>query len=316
MGIQTSTINSGPVAGFKNKIINGNFDFWQRGTSLTASAATRYLADRWVTTSLGTTNAPSLQTFTLGQTDVPNNPTQWQRTVVASVASAANYCALQQRIEFVPTLSGQQVTVSFWAKADATRSIAVSFDQVFGSGGSPSASVLGTGAKYAVTTSWQKITFTTTIPSVSGKTIGSNADSGLYLNIWFDAGSDYNARTGTLGQQSGTFDIAQVQLEQGPIATTFEQRPAQTELALCQRYYEQQLYPAFYGWTIANDFQYRSWSGVFAVPKRAQPTVTVSGGTIVPTTFTTSPSAWTATQASLGAATGYYFSNVFASAEL
>lgn len=238
MGIQTSTINSGPVSGFKNKIINGNFDFWQRGTSLTASAATRYLADRWVTGSLGTTNAPSMQTFTLGQTDVPNNPTQWQRTVVASVAGTANYCALQQRIEFVTTLSGQQVTASFWAKADTTRSIAVSFDQVFGSGGSPSGNVLGNGTKYTVTTSWQKITFTTTIPSVSGKTLGSNADSGLYFNIWFDAGSDYNARTGSLGQQSGTFDIAQVQVEQGPVATTFESRDAGTEFAMCQRYFQ------------------------------------------------------------------------------
>jgi hypothetical protein len=58
------------------------------------------------------------------------------------------------------------------------------------------------------------------------------------LRIWFDAGSDFNGITDTLGQQSGTFDIAQVQIEPGPVATPFERRPIGTELALCQRYYE------------------------------------------------------------------------------
>ena len=33
------------------------------------------------------------------------------------------------------------------------------------------------------------------------------------------------------------FQIAQVQLESGPVATPFERRPIETELALCQRYY-------------------------------------------------------------------------------
>jgi hypothetical protein len=57
------------------------------------------------------------------------------------------------------------------------------------------------------------------------------------LNIWFDAGSDYNSRTDSLGQQSGTFDIAQVQVEPGAVATAFERRPIGMELALCQRYF-------------------------------------------------------------------------------
>jgi hypothetical protein len=60
----------------------------------------------------------------------------------------------------------------------------------------------------------------------------------FFARIWFDAGSDFNARTDSLGQQSGTFDIAQVQIEPGPVATPFEQRPIGTELALCQRYFQ------------------------------------------------------------------------------
>jgi hypothetical protein len=75
------------------------------------------------------------------------------------------------------------------------------------------------------------------VPSISGKTFGTAGDHSLVAVIWFDAGSDFNAETDSLGQQSGTFDIAQVQVEPGPVATPFERRPIGTELALCQRYF-------------------------------------------------------------------------------
>jgi hypothetical protein len=157
---------------------------------------------------------------------------------VSSVAGASNFFLLTQRIEDVRTFAGQQATLSFWAKADASKNIAIEFFQTFGTGGSPSAGVdqIGT-VKKALTTSWQKITQTVTIPSISGKTIGTDDSGSLRVLFWFDAGSNFNARTDTLGQQSGTFDIAQVQLEAGPVATPFERRPIGTELALCQRYF-------------------------------------------------------------------------------
>jgi hypothetical protein len=160
------------------------------------------------------------------------------RTVVSSVAGAGNYAVLAQRIENVRTFAGQQVTVSFWAKVDATKNIAVELFQQFGTGGSPSAEVTAIGTtKVSIGTSWQKVTVTATVPSISGKTLGTDGNDCLALNIWFDAGSDFNSRTDSLGQQSGTFEIAQVQIEPGPVATPFEQRPIGTELALCQRYY-------------------------------------------------------------------------------
>lgn len=221
---------------FRNKIINGGFDIWQRGTSQTSNGYGS--DDRWNNANSGSTKTASQQTFTVGQTDVPNNPRYWARTVVTSVAGASNYCLKYQSIENVATLSGQTATLSFWAKADASKNMAVEFYQGFGTGGSPSTVVSGIGVTTcALTTSWKYFTVTVSIPSISGKTLGTNNDHSLSVNFWFDAGSSFNSRTNSLGQQSGTFDIAQVQLEQGLSATPFEQRPIGMEEALCQRYY-------------------------------------------------------------------------------
>ena len=267
-----SSVNGGPLAGFRNAIINGNFDISQRGGSFTASG---YGIDRWIHGASGTTQSVTQQAFTVGQTDVPNEPQWFCRTVVTSVAGVGNYALLGQRIENVRTFAGQQVTVSFWAKVDATKNISVEMSQSFGTGGSPSAVVNSIGVtKVSIGTSWQKVTVTATIPSISGKTLGSSPDSYLDLAIWFDAGSTFNTRTATLGQQSGTFDIAQVQIERGPVATPFERRPQQTELALCQRYYE----PVVNYWVgqIVATAVYSSYS-FYNVEKRASPTATSIG---------------------------------------
>jgi len=220
---------------FRNRIVNGDFSVWQRGATQTSDGYGS--DDRWLNAHVGSTKTASRQAFALGQTAVPGNPAFYSRTVVASVAGAANAVAKQQRLENVRTFAGQNVRVSFWAKADASRPIAIDFIQRFGTGGSPSTEVSGIGAqKFALTTSWQKFTATVAIPSITGKTLGSSDTDSLELSFWFDAGSTFNSRTSTLGQQSGTFDLALVQLEEGSTDTAFEFRPPGVELALCQRY--------------------------------------------------------------------------------
>ena len=222
---------------FRNKIINGNFDIWQRGASQTNSGYGS--ADRWENISVGSTKTASQQAFALGQTDVPNNPKYFMRHVVTSVAGAGNVVFARHKVENVETLSGKTVTLSFWAKADASKNIAISLSQYFGSGGSPSEHLTGIGSQLiALTTSWEKHTVTVDLPSVSGKTLGTNNNDFLGIYFWFDAGSDFNDRSANLGQQSGTFDIAQVQLEEGAAATPFEMRPYTIEQQLCYRYYQ------------------------------------------------------------------------------
>ena len=270
---QLSSINSGPLAGFRNAIINGNFDIWQRGTIFTGS---EYGADRWVSGRTGTTHTATRQPFTLGQTDVPNNPTYYIRTVVSSVAGASNNSYLTQLIEGVRTFSGQQVTVSFWAKVDATKNISVELVQSFGTGGSPSAAVNAIGVtKVSIGTSWQKVTVTANVPSISGKTLGTGNNDYLALLIWFDAGSSFNARTDSLGQQSGTFEIAQVQVEPGSVATSFERRPIGTELSLCQRYHQTFNVSVANGANAANV----QFSGMLSVPMRVTPLINGPVGT-------------------------------------
>jgi hypothetical protein len=113
----------------RNKIINGNFDVWQRGTSFSALG---YGADRWRSYYTGgTTTVYSQQSFTLGQTDVPDNPEFYARLVVTSDSTSDSRASFNQKIEDVRTFAGQTVTVSFWAKANATKDLAIELLQYF-----------------------------------------------------------------------------------------------------------------------------------------------------------------------------------------
>jgi len=210
------------VIGRKNFIINGNFDIWQRGTSVTGQTSDQYLADRWYFVDSGATYSYQQGSFTVGQTDVPNNPKYFANLTITGADDSAR---LEQRIEDVYTFAGETVTLSFYAKytSNAPTDFDVQILQYFGSGGSTS--VLTTAATgQTLTTSWQKFTYTISVPSISGKTVGS----GSYLTI-----------RPVINTNNETFDyqLAQVQVEKGSVATNFEVRPIAEELELCQRYY-------------------------------------------------------------------------------
>lgn len=263
----------------KNLIINGDFSVWQRGTIQTV---TNYGSDdRWRNDQNTSTKTHTRQSFTTGQTDVPNNPKYFSRTVVTSVAGSSSYVLKKTELEDVRVTAGKEVTLSFWAKADAAKDIAVEFSQNFGTGGSPSAAVTGIGVTtFSLTTSWQKFTTTVTFPSISGKTLGTNDNSSYQIYMWFEAGSAYDARTNSLGQQSGTFDIANAQLEFGDTATEFEYiHPADQE-ARCKRYFER--FTATSPTTLASGYFRTATS--FRAPfrystKRSSPSITASSST-------------------------------------
>lgn len=205
------------AAAGKNKIINGDFGIWQRGTSFSPGG---YNADRWRYDDTGGATATiSRQTFTPGTAPVTGYEGKFfYRT---AVTTAAAYQAFQQYIEDVQTFASQTVTLSFWVKAAASTTISAYLDQNFGSGGS---SQVGTTISTTIpaTTSWTRVNYTVAVPSISGKTIGT--------------GSSLSVRI-VIGQ--GTFDFWGFQLEAGSTATAFQTatgNPA-SELAACQRYY-------------------------------------------------------------------------------
>lgn len=232
-GLPLLDVESAVAGQRKNMIVNGKFDFWQHGTS---SSSAEYLADQFRTAATGSTYTTSQQSFTVGQTDVPFEPEFFHRTVVTSSAGAGNQCKVTTRLEGARLFAGQTATLSFYAKADASKNIATEFIQNFGTGGS--SAVTGTGVTtHALTSSWAKFTATVTLPSISGKTIGTAGDDYVDIQFWMDAGSDFDARTNTLGQQSGTFDIALVQLESGPVATDFQELSKSETLAECRRFF-------------------------------------------------------------------------------
>jgi hypothetical protein len=205
--------------GRRNYLINGNFDKWDYATSQTSNM---YGSDnRWMNGNYGSTKTHSQ--VACGDTErALFNAMYFSRTQVSSVTGAGNYALKAQSIENVNLLAGKTVTLSFWAKADANKNIAIEILQGYGTGGSPSAGSVGAASQLiALTTTWQKKTITVTLAPIVGKTLGTDGVQTTYnlISFWFDAGSNFNARTANLGQQSGTFDIAQVKIEDGSVAT-------------------------------------------------------------------------------------------------
>jgi hypothetical protein len=215
------------VAAGKNKILNGDFSIWQRGTSFTPGGGTTYSADRCFHYWDGNgSHTISRQAFTPGSAPVAGYEGQFFfRHQQTTAGTGGTYMAvIGQLIEDVRTLSGQTVTFSFWAKADASRTYVYFFDQGFGTGGS--ASVNAAALSVPMTTSWQRFSFTFNMPSVAGKTIGANSSLSVRM--------DSNAVNTTQ-----TIDIWGIQLEAGSVATAFTTNTAnpQQELAACQRYF-------------------------------------------------------------------------------
>jgi len=226
--LATGNTATGFGGGVVNKIINGNFSVWQRGTSFTANG---YTADRWRLNKSGTgTTTLSQQDFTLGQTDVPDNPKHYVTLSKSSGTSSGYNDYIAQRIEGVETFASTQCTLSFYCKsASGTPNIKIQVSQNFGSGGSPSTAVTTDISTDTTSSSWTKKQFSFTPASISGKTIGTD-DEGTthYLEI----------RIMIEGAATSSADFSQIQLERGPQASDFVVTDFATERTKCLRYYQ------------------------------------------------------------------------------
>ena len=270
--VKAVDIGGGPLS-HRNLIINGQFLVWQRATDSGSNTTDGYLScDRWYHASSGATKQVTRQTFSPGQTDVPDNPFYYLRY---AVTVGNNNVALRQRIEDVTRCQGE-MTFSFWVKGTnpGGGNFNLTFRQNFGSGGS---NVVDHGiSDYTVSNTWTKKTFTFTPPSISGKTVSGNKHTSYYeIELFRQPASDTST-------DAFTVEFANVQLERGNTATRFEQKHLADEFRACQRYYQ----------VFSNAYSYRSMLGMsingnsstiievmpnFKVDLRATPTISVSG---------------------------------------
>jgi hypothetical protein len=261
--IDTSVWNIGFGQAGKNKIINGDFGIWQRGTSFSGTNQLVYTADRWLLNDFGGQVSNVIRSaFTAGAAPVAGYENQYYATWSrAGAGTASSY--FTQKIEDVRTFAGNTVTFSFWAKAAATESVDFYIDQNFGSGGS--ATVGSSSATFTLTTSWVRYTATVSLASISGKTVGTSS----FLAPTFQVQTS---------QGAFTIDIWGVQLEYGLKATPFETATGtiQGELAACQRYYYRNTSGSLYG-LMVNAGYFSSTTAYypsvqFPVPMRIAPT--------------------------------------------
>ena len=205
------SLNGGPLAGFRNQIINGDFRVKQYFNNGTGS--NKYITDRWVT----------------------NDSTFGATASVSDVKGASRGLKLEGGSRIIRQLvelpldnsgdaspgqfyNGSQWTFSIYADV-APEQLTAGFVDT-GTGVANLQSVTGMPAWTATSDVQGAYTRYTCTFTVNTAPVASNR---AFRVSWSFA-------------STATFTLAQ--LEPGPVATPFEQRPMGTELALCQMYYQ------------------------------------------------------------------------------
>jgi hypothetical protein len=228
--IDTSVWNVGYGQAGKNKIINGDFGINQRNFT-TTSVDNTYGFDRFRLVLSGATGTYSAETFTLGAAPVAGY--EGKNFARVAITTGADNCAIRQNIESVRTFAGQTVTVSFWAKGTNPATdggLYADLSQYFGGGGSPSANVTTISSKFVLTANWTRYSLQINVPSIAGKTLGTDNNDSLGLRI---------GQAASVSADAWTLDIWGIQVEYGSKATPFQTATGtiQGELAAAQRYY-------------------------------------------------------------------------------
>ena len=225
----------------RNLLHNPLFNVAQRGAG--PFTVNGYTLDRWIASFLnGSLSTTQLTLADADRATIGDESAKYaMQAVCVGGAGAGDQTQLIQGVEDVRRLAGKTITVSFWAKATAgTPKLAIEFYQYFGAGGSPSATVFSIGMQaFTLSTTWTRYTSAPiTIPSSTGKVLGSAGDY-TALGFWLSSGATNNAtRASSIGVQSYTLQMWGVQLEIGSVATPLEKPDPRYDLANCQRFYQ------------------------------------------------------------------------------
>ncbi len=193
---------------FKNLLINGDFNIWQRGEK--TDLGNGYAADRW-----RSWVSEDLHSVSKIKIILPNGT----NNNGIRLTGRKIYSLTQVFEDYFPLLHDSSVTLSFWGRCSSnyTVNIGTFRDKTL-------AENVGTSAPCELTPMWQKFEHTWNFGDMT-----SRFDH--LLTFYLVAGLNQ-------GESVLDFDICQAQLEIGNRATSFEIRPPEIELSLCQRYYE------------------------------------------------------------------------------
>jgi hypothetical protein len=199
-----------------NRIINGDFQVWQRGVTFTN--ANGYTADRWTASGTGTL-------CNVGQGSHPSSLSERVALNFTGVAGNTRSFALQ-KIEsqnmaslYPAPYAATQVTLSVNIYSTSARTIDLIADYANTADNFSAVTNITSHSVSVGANTFNRYSHTFTLPAEAAR--------GMQIVL--------NAQTGIT---SGTVAFSMVQLEPGAVATPFEQRPIGTELSLCQRYYE------------------------------------------------------------------------------
>ena len=212
ISVSGSVVMTSPFM-FRNRLINGNFQFWQRGTTTATTAS--YLADRWIAQNISTQ---------LQSTDVPNAAFPYS---LEFGNTTSTYPYVAQRLEPIEAASlvSSELTISFWAKntsGNAQLYVELAYPQTTSVYTSTMVQLSATFlANPPTVSSWAYYAF-----SLSSSLMTTALAQGLEVRIVRDNATPSTTR------------VTGVQLESGGAATPFERLPVQQQLALCQRYFQ------------------------------------------------------------------------------
>lgn len=253
-------------SGFKNKLINGNFDFWQRGTTFAfrnpISEPNRYTADRWKLVNSGGTTADRLNVavnrypLELGELNNSNVYSTYglEFAIGTGGHTAGSETYLFQRVEGIEHLPAGYATISFYVQGTVSNAkLGVAFRRDFGGGTAPDYVTTGvepnsqknTGFVMNVPLEWTKVSHTFSLPDSSGGLLGTAGTDGPEIKFYLRAGTDFVDEDVTeeidpnlAGVSDYKIRIAQVQLEYGQDASLFEVNDPTSDLNRCLRYYQ------------------------------------------------------------------------------
>jgi len=249
--VTVSSINSGPVSGTRNRIINGDMRIDQRNAvTMPSSSTPMYIVDRWQASHNST---GAIQVSKSG--DYPStflSSLLYDVTTADTSIAASEYAQLVQPVEGFNvsdlawgSASAQYVTLSFWVKSTTIGTYCANLRN--------KVTDRSYVAEYSVLSAntWEKKIIT--IPGDTSGTWDTDNTTGIFVSFTFATGTTYQttANAWAAGNFIGTSNqvnllasatneirITGVQLEPGTVATPFERRSYGQELALCQRYFQ------------------------------------------------------------------------------